>query len=71
MNPVGQVWLLADDAEFAAIPQAFRNAAIELMSAGRAILILSRRPEPGADVRDGLLDAFAQADALPDPAGYR
>ncbi len=55
MNPVGQVWLLANDADFASIPLAFRDAAVALMSTGRAVLILSRAPEPGADVRDGLL----------------
>jgi len=66
MSPVAQVWLLADDAEFPAIPRAFKEAALALMSAGRAILILSRRPEPGADVRDELLAGFELADALPD-----
>ena len=62
---VGQVWLLDDDAAFSAIPESFVSAANRLVSAGRSILILSRQPEPGADVRDGLLaalEAFHESD---------
>ena len=62
---VGQVWLLNDDAAFSAIPASFVSAAKRLVSIGRSVLILSRRPEPGADVRDGLLtalEAFHESD---------
>ncbi len=56
--PVAQVWLLADDATFAAVNPVIAAEAIELVLAGQAIVILGRRLEPAVDVRDGLLDAL-------------
>jgi hypothetical protein len=58
--PVARVWLLADDATFAAVNPVIATEAIELVMAGRAIVILGRRLEPAVDVRDGLLDMLDQ-----------
>ena len=60
--PVAQAWVLADDATFAAVPQAIVDVAIEMVQAGKGIIILAKRAEPLADVRDGLLDALRLAD---------
>ena len=56
--PVGQVWLLSDDATFAAIPQGIVLEAMQMVLTGMGIVILGRRLEPAVDVRDGLLDAL-------------
>ena len=56
--PVAQVWLLSDDAAFTAVHPVIVAEAIKLVLAGKAIVIVGRRVEPAADVRDGLLDAL-------------
>jgi len=56
--PIARVWLLADDATFAAVNPVIATEAVELVLAGKAIVILGRRLEPAVDVRDGLLDAL-------------
>lgn len=56
--PVARVWLLSDDAEFAAIHPVVLAEAVKLVLNGKAIMILARRLEPAVDVRDGLLDAL-------------
>lgn len=58
LAPIARAWVLRDDATFAAIPAVLRAEAVSLVLAGRAILILAGRPEPAADVRDGLLGAL-------------
>ncbi len=63
--PIARVWLLADDATFATVNPVIATEAVELVLAGKAIVILGRRLEPAVDVRDGLLDALDQH-ALPD-----
>jgi len=55
---IARVWLLADDATFAAVNPVIATEAVELVLAGKAIVILGRRLEPAVDVRDGLLDAL-------------
>ena len=54
---MARVWLLAEDATLAAVNPVIATEAIELVLAGKAIVILGRRLEPAVDVRDGLLDA--------------
>ncbi len=44
--------------------------AIELVLAGKAIVILARRLEPAVDVRDGLLDALDRLDRPGDVARH-
>ena len=56
--PVARVWLLSDDAEFAAVHPIILAEAIKLVLSGKAVVILARRLEPAVDVRDGLLDAL-------------
>jgi hypothetical protein len=56
--PIARVWLLADDATFAAVNPVIATEAVELVLVGKAIVILGRRLEPAVDVRDGLLDAL-------------
>jgi hypothetical protein len=56
--PVARVWLLADDATFTAVNPVIATEAVELVLAGKAIVILGRRLETTVDVRDGLLDAL-------------
>lgn len=58
LAPIARAWVLRDDATFAGIPAALRAEAVNLVLAGSAILILAKRPEPAADVRDGLLGAL-------------
>ena len=58
LAPIARAWVLRDDATFAGIPAVLRAEAVNLVLAGRAILILAKRPEPAADVRDGLLGAL-------------
>ncbi|MGI4939700.1 MAG: hypothetical protein ACRYHQ_03870 [Janthinobacterium lividum] len=69
--PVAQVWLLSDDATFASVHPVIVAQAIKLVLAGRAIVILGRRVEPAADVRDGLLDALDLTGPPEDVAGVR
>ena len=54
---VALIWLLDADATFSAIPQPIVLATVDTAATGRSVLILARRPEIGAEVRDGLLDA--------------
>ncbi len=68
LAPIARAWVLRDDATFAAIPMVLRREAVDLVLAGHAILILAERPEPAADVRDGLLGAL-DLFVLPDEAG--
>lgn len=68
LAPIARAWVLRDDATFLAIPVALRAEAVNLVLAGHAILILARRPEPAADVRDGLIGAL-DLFVLPDAAG--
>ncbi len=56
--PISQVWLLADDATFAAVHPMILAEAVKLVLGGKGIVILARRLEPAVDVRDGLLDAL-------------
>ena len=69
--PVAQVWLLADDATFAAVNSVIAAEAIELVLAGKAIVILGRRLEPAVDVWDGLLDALDLLDRPGNVARHR
>ena len=55
---VARIWLLADDATPAAIPPVLMTEAVQLVLAGKGIVILARRPEPKVDVRTGLLHAL-------------
>jgi len=68
--PIARVWLLADDATFAAVNPVIATEAIELVLAGKAIVILGRRLEPAVDVRDGLLDALDLHASPDDAAGH-
>ena len=68
--PIARVWLLSDDAEFAAIHPLILAEAVELVLGGKAIVILARRLEPAVDVRDGLLDAL-DLTGTPDKATKR
>ena len=56
--PIAWLWLLSDDAEFAAIHPVILAEAVNLVLGGKAIVILARRLEPAVDLRDGLLDAL-------------
>jgi len=67
--PIARVWLLADDAAFTAINPVIAAKAIELVLAGKAIVILGRRLEPAVDVRDGLLDALDRRASPDDVTG--
>jgi len=69
--PIARVWLLADDATFAAVNPVIATEALELVLAGKAIVILGRRFEPAVDVRDGLLDALDLLDRPGDVARHR
>ena len=68
--PVTRVWLLSDDAEFAAIQPVILAEAFKLVLSGKAIVILARRLEPAVDVRDGLLDALDLLGPPQDVAGH-
>ena len=70
LAPVARVWLLSDDAEFAAIHPAILAEAVKLVLSGKAIVILARRLEPAVDVRDGLLDALDLLGPPQDVAGH-
>ena len=59
LAPIVCVWLLADDATSDAIPPAIILEAIQLLLAGKGILILAQRPAPEADVRTALLQSLA------------
>ena len=67
--PISQVWLLADDATFAAVPPLIVAEAVKLVLGGKAIVILARRLEPAVDVRDGVLVALDLFTASQDTAG--
>jgi len=56
--PIAQVWLLADDATFAAVNPVILAGAVKLVLGGKGIVVLARRLEPAVDVRDGLLNAL-------------
>ena len=68
LRPVAWVWLMDNDARFAAIPQAIVSSAVTLMLDGHGVLVLARLPEVGVEIRDGLLQALELAQA-PDEAG--
>jgi len=69
--PIARICLLADDATFAAVNPVIATEAVELVLAGKAIVILGRRLEPAVDVRDGLLDALDLLDRPGDVARHR
>ncbi len=62
--PVAHMWLL-DDATPAAVSVIVMQEAVQLVLAGRGVLILARRPEPEVDVRDALLQALDAATGGP------
>ncbi len=64
------MWLLADDATPAAIPQPILDEAVRLVLVGKGVLILAKRPEPEVDVREGLLHALDLFTAPDDVAGH-
>ena len=68
--PISQVWLLADDATFAAVPPLIVAEAVNLVLGGKGIVILARRLELAVDVRDGLLDALDLMGKTADMAGF-
>jgi len=68
--PIARVWLLADDATFAAVNPVIATEAIELVLAGKSIVILGRRLEPAVDVRDGLLNALELHTSPDDVTGH-
>ena len=68
--PVARVWLLSDDAEFAAVHPVILAEAVKLVLSGKAIVILARRLEAAVDVRDGLLNALDLLGPPEDVAGH-
>ncbi len=70
LTPVARVWLLANDATPNAIHPAIMGDAVELVLAGKGVLILAQRPEPEVDVRTGLLQALDLFTATQDVAGH-
>ena len=68
--PVARVWMLANDATPDAIHPVIMSDAVELVLAGKAVLILAQRPEPEVDVRTGLLQALDLFTATQDVAGH-
>ncbi len=68
--PVARVWLLANDATPDAIHPVIMSDAVELVLAGKSVLILAQRPEPEVDVRTGLLQALDLFTATQDVAGH-
>lgn len=67
---VARVWLLSNDAEFAAVHPVIVAEAVKLVLSGKAIVILARRLEPAVDMRDGLLDALDLLGPPEDVAGH-
>jgi hypothetical protein len=67
--PIARVWLLSENATFAAIDPMIVAEAIKLVLGGKAIVILARRLEPAVDVRDGLLNALDLLGPPEDVAG--
>lgn len=67
--PVARVWLLADDAIPDAIAPATMDEAVQLVLAGKGVLILAQRREPEVDVRTALLQALDLFTATQDVAG--
>ena len=70
MGPIAVIWLMNDTAAFKDIPPGILSASIEAAMNGRAILVLARLPEVGAEIRDGLLEALELAQAPDDKAGH-
>jgi hypothetical protein len=68
--PVARVWLLADDATPDAIHSIIMVDAVELVLAGKSVLILAHRSEPVVDVREALLQALDLFIATQDVAGH-
>ena len=68
--PIIRVWLLADDATPDAIPPVLMIEAVNLVLAGKGVLILAQRPEPEVDVRTALLQALDLFTATQDVAGH-
>ena len=63
LAPVALIWLLNDDATFAAIPPAILSVTVEMARKGQSVLVLARHPEVGVEIRDGLLEALELAQA--------
>jgi hypothetical protein len=61
LPPIGAVWLLKDNASFAALSTALISLTVSLLQGGCGILMLSCRAEVSADVRDGHLGAVELA----------
>ncbi len=68
--PIARVWLLSDEATFAAIDPKIVAEAIKLVLDGSAVVILARQLEPAANVRDGLLNALDLLGPPKDVAGH-
>ena len=68
--PIARVWLLSEDAIFAAVDPMIVAEAIKLVLDGKAIVLLARRLEPAVDVRDRLLDALDLLGPPQDVAGH-
>jgi hypothetical protein len=68
--PVARVWLLANDATPDAIHPVIMSNAVELVLAGKSVLILAHRPEPEVDVRMRLLQALDLFTTTQDVAGH-
>lgn len=69
MAPTARVWLLADDATSDAVPPDMMIEAVELILAGKSVLLLAYQPEPEVSVRTGLLRALRLFTASPDTTG--
>lgn len=61
--PVACIWLLADDATPTTVPPCIMAEAVQLVLAGKGIVILARRPEAEVDVRTALFQALDLATA--------
>ena len=62
--------MLADDATPDAIAPAIMGEAVQLILAGKGVLILAQRPEPEVDVREGLLQALDLYTAPQEATGH-
>ena len=68
--PVALIWLVDNKAIFRDIPASIVSASIKAALDGQAILILAKRREVGAKIRDELLDALTLAQVPHDAAGH-
>ena len=55
------MWVLTEDTTFTAIPPTMIAVTTETVLTGQSVLILARRPEAGAEIRNGLLEALEPA----------